>query len=51
LPARLILAEAVQAPERSGGLARALHDRFQELGGVELDIPPRTGTSRRIDSD
>lgn len=49
--ARLILADAVQAPERSGGLARALHDRFQELGGVELDIPPRTGTTRRIDFD
>jgi antitoxin FitA len=38
---REILTEAVAEP-RQGNLATALMDAFQELGGVELDIPPRT---------
>jgi plasmid stability protein len=46
---RVILAEAVPDTERSGGLAQALLDRFGELGGVELDIPPRTDMPRAVD--
>lgn len=46
---RAILAEAVPDKERSGGLAQALLDRFGELGGVELDIPPRTEMPRAAD--
>jgi len=46
---RVILAEAVREPERPNDLLSALFERFQELGGVELDIPPRTQTTRVVD--
>jgi antitoxin FitA len=38
---REILTEAVAEPKDRGNFLIALHERFQELGGVELDIPPR----------
>lgn len=46
---RAILAEAVPEPELPDDLISALFDKFQELGGVELDIPPRTQKPRFID--
>jgi len=46
---RAILAEAVPEPERPDDLISALFDKFQELGGVELDIPPRTQKPRFVD--
>jgi plasmid stability protein len=48
---RAILAEAVRGPERSGDLFSTLIDAAQELGGVELDIPPRAQTMRVVDFD
>jgi hypothetical protein len=28
-----------------------LHERFAEVGGVDLDIPPRDGTIRVVEFD
>lgn len=39
--AQAILADAVAEPARHTDLFTALHERFQELGGVELDLPIR----------
>lgn len=47
--ARAILEEAVRPPRTPDNLLVALYERFQELGGVELDIPERTGKPREID--
>lgn len=38
---RAILTEAVAEPDTKEGLFGTLHRRFAELGGVELDLPPR----------
>lgn len=46
---RAILAEAVSAPENTDGLFGAMLDRFGELGGVELDLPPRGTPPRAAD--
>ncbi|MBA3744532.1 hypothetical protein [Sporichthya sp.] len=43
--ARLIL-EAAVASEAVMGFGSRIHARFAALGGVELDIPPRTDQSR-----
>ena len=43
--ARTILDQALanEAPRRTGAdLVKAFRDAFEPLGGVELDIPPRT---------
>jgi antitoxin FitA len=45
---RLILEDAVSTSE-SGGLFRELHERFAELGGVELELPARTTQPRAAD--
>ena len=39
--ARTILRAALPGPTPPVDLARAIRDRFEPLGGVELDIPPR----------
>lgn len=39
--ARAILTDAVCGPGDAGGLFQAILERFGELGGVELDLPPR----------
>ena len=39
--ARIILRAALIEHTPPINLARAIHDRFAPLGGVELDIPPR----------
>ena len=43
---RAILTEAVAEPHETPGLFQTLMDRFSELGGVELDLPPRTTRPR-----
>lgn len=49
--ARAILVEAVGADEDEPNLLERLHERFAELGGVELDIPPRSSRPRVVDFD
>jgi plasmid stability protein len=39
---RAILAAAVADDVPRRGLFTVLHERFAELGGVELDLPPRS---------
>jgi antitoxin FitA len=46
---RAILEEAVREPELSGGLFTVLLDRFGAIGGVELDLPPRSTPVRAAD--
>ena len=46
---RAILVEAVREPSDEKGLLEALADRFGELGGVDLDLPPRTAAPRAVD--
>ena len=49
--ARAILERAVQqpsAPRSRGNMAERIRSRFAPLGGVELDIPSRSGSNRRI---
>jgi antitoxin FitA len=43
---RAILEEAVREPEHSGGLFTVLLDRFGAIGGVDLDLPPRSTPPR-----
>lgn len=43
---RAILADAVREPGDEPGLAAAIMQRFSELGGVELDLPPRAARPR-----
>ena len=46
---RAILVEAVREPGDGMGLLEALADRFGELGGVDLDLLPRTAAPRAVD--
>jgi antitoxin FitA len=46
---RAILTDAVSGPDESVGLFQMLHDRFSEIGGVDLDLPPRTEPARWAD--
>lgn len=46
--ARAILAEAVGKPEEPQNLVAALVAAAQSVGGVELDIPPRTELPRSL---
>ncbi len=39
---RSILEEALPAQRPSGGLGGRIHARFAAVGGVELDLPPRS---------
>ena len=47
--ARAILTAAVSEPDEPGGLLQAMLARFGEVGGVELDLPPRTAKARAAD--
>lgn len=38
---RAILMDAVNDPHESDGLFPAILERFGEVGGVDLDLPPR----------
>lgn len=46
---RAILVEAVREPSDDEGLLEALAARFGELGGVDLDLPPRSAAPRAVD--
>lgn len=46
---RAILTAAVSEPEPDADLFTTLLDRFGELGGVELPIPPRSSPARAAD--
>ena len=46
---RAILTDAVSSSADSTGLAQALLDRFGELGGVDLELPPRAEAPRAAD--
>lgn len=38
---RDLIAKAVEAQQPPRNIAKAIMDRFDKIGGVELDIPPR----------
>lgn len=46
---RTILEDAVADPNPSRNLLDAIFDRFQEIGGVELEIRPRSTPPRAPD--
>lgn len=46
---RAILADAVSEPTTSDGLFTTLLDRFSDIGGVDLDLPPRRSLPRAAD--
>lgn len=48
---RAILTEAVAEPGPTEGLFSAIMDRLGALGGVDLDIPPRTTPPRAANFD
>lgn len=39
--AREILRQAIITPSRPANLGEAIHRRFKDLGGVDLDLPER----------
>jgi len=46
---RAILVESVREPTDDEGLLDALTTRFGELGGVDIDLPPRSTAPRAVD--
>ena len=46
---RAILTDAVSRPDDSPGLAQAILTRFGDLGGVDLEPPPRAEAPRAAD--
>lgn len=46
---RAILTEAVSERSESEGLMTAILDRFGAVGGVDLDLPPRSTPARAAD--
>jgi plasmid stability protein len=46
---RAILVDAVREPDDGPNLAQAIMARFGELGGVELDLPPRNAAPRAVE--
>ena len=46
---RAILVEAVLEPGDGEGILGALTARFGELGGIDLDLPPRSTAPRTSD--
>ena len=46
---RAVLTDAVSRPDESVSLFRALHDGFGAMGGMDLDLPPRTEPPRWAD--
>lgn len=46
---RAILSDAVSEPADSNDLFQSILDRFGEIGGVELDLPPRRNPVRVVD--
>lgn len=46
---RAILTDAVADTNMSEGILTTLLERFGELGGVDLELPPRTTPPRAVD--
>lgn len=46
---RAIIVDAVREPGEGPNLAQAIMARFGELGGVELDLPPRGAAPRAVE--
>jgi len=46
---RAILVEAVRDPNDTDDLFQTMLDRFGEIGGVELELPPRATPVRAAD--
>ncbi len=46
---RAILVDAVREPNDTDGLFQTMLDRFSEIGGVELELPPRSTPVRAAD--
>lgn len=49
--ARIILRQALSEPRPTSGLGSLIRERFAALGGVTLDLPPRTDFPRAADFD
>lgn len=47
--AREILQAAINEPDAPDNLVDALRQRLDELGGVDLELPPRTAKPRAAD--
>ena len=47
--ARLILGRALSTVDRAGGLGSRLRNRFNSVGGVELDLPDRSQKASAVD--
>jgi plasmid stability protein len=47
--ARLLLAAALSGRRPSRGLGSYIRDQFAEIGGVDLEIPPRNEPARATD--
>lgn len=43
---RAILVDAVREPDEGPNMFAVLADRFAEIGGVDLDLPPRSTAPR-----
>lgn len=46
---RAIIADALDVPSTSGGLARNIHQRFAEIGGADLGPVERSRAARAAD--
>jgi plasmid stability protein len=46
---RAILVDAVREPDDADGLFQTMLERFGEIGGVELELPPRATPVRAAD--
>lgn len=48
---RAILRATLPEPEVEAGLGSRIHRRFAAIGGIDLDLPPRTDEPRGVDFD
>jgi antitoxin FitA len=48
---RAILRSTLEEPEFAQPLGTRIHERFKALGGLELELPPRTALPRAADFD
>ena len=46
---RAIIEEAVRESDDADGLFQTMLDRFSQIGGVELELPPRANPARAAD--
>jgi plasmid stability protein len=46
---RAILRESLEQPSQGRGLGTRIHQRFGDIGGVEIDVPGRSEPARSAD--